>query len=444
MTTSNRLGITEMASTQNGRAATVNEAIAKLEAGATCFAALSIGDNTPAVGPAEGDLYVLGAAPTGVWSGKAKNVAVYYNGAWFFLPPIEGALAYAQDANAYYFYDSSAWSLLAGGGGAGDVVGPASVTDGNPTVFDGTTGKLIKERTFTQFTASLIAMVGDSGSGGTKGLVPAPGTGDAAAVKFLKADGTWAVPAGTGTSFTAASTTEVLTGTDTAKGVTADALAALWEKGADVASSGTTSLGEGGYFHITGTTTITDIDWATAKDGRAAIVIFDGVLTLTHHATTLKLPGNGNITTAAGDRAIFVQDASDNVICVLYLRADGSPLNSTVVRSTATANFTAGYTSTAYNAGTQTTGTLTPDPANGNLQRAVNGGAHTLAPPSVGGGDALTMVIQYTNNGSAGALTTSGFTKKTGDALTTVNGDDFLFHITVINGFSHLNVVAMQ
>jgi hypothetical protein len=41
-------------------------------------------------------------------------------------------------------------------------------------------------------------MVGDSGSGGAAGLVPAPGAGDAAAGKFLKADGTFAVPSGTG------------------------------------------------------------------------------------------------------------------------------------------------------------------------------------------------------------------------------------------------------
>jgi hypothetical protein len=50
----------------------------------------------------------------------------------------------------------------------------------------------------TQATAILNAVVGDSGSGGTKGLVPAPGAGDAAAGKFLKADGTFAVPSGTG------------------------------------------------------------------------------------------------------------------------------------------------------------------------------------------------------------------------------------------------------
>jgi hypothetical protein len=39
---------------------------------------------------------------------------------------------------------------------------------------------------------------GDAGAGGTKGTVPAPATGDAAAGKYLKADGTWAVPAGGG------------------------------------------------------------------------------------------------------------------------------------------------------------------------------------------------------------------------------------------------------
>lgn len=50
--------------------------------------------------------------------------------------------------------------------------------------------------TGTQATAILDAVVGDSGSGGAKGLVPAPGAGDAAAGKFLKADGTFAVPSG--------------------------------------------------------------------------------------------------------------------------------------------------------------------------------------------------------------------------------------------------------
>lgn len=46
--------------------------------------------------------------------------------------------------------------------------------------------------TATQLTAELNAVVGDSGSGGTKGLVPAPGIGAAAANKFLSAAGDFA------------------------------------------------------------------------------------------------------------------------------------------------------------------------------------------------------------------------------------------------------------
>lgn len=56
----------------------------------------------------------------------------------------------------------------------------------------------VEDLTATQATALLNAFVGDSGSGGTKGLVPAPAAGDAAANKFLKADGTFSVPSGAG------------------------------------------------------------------------------------------------------------------------------------------------------------------------------------------------------------------------------------------------------
>lgn len=45
---------------------------------------------------------------------------------------------------------------------------------------------------------SVPVMTGDSGSGGSTGLVPAPPAGSAAAQKFLKADGTYQIPPGTG------------------------------------------------------------------------------------------------------------------------------------------------------------------------------------------------------------------------------------------------------
>lgn len=67
-------------------------------------------------------------------------------------------------------------------------------------------------RTPTQVTADLIAFTGDSGSGGVKGLVPAPAAGDAAASKFLKADGTWAASS-SGSTWTLIGTLATTSGT---------------------------------------------------------------------------------------------------------------------------------------------------------------------------------------------------------------------------------------
>lgn len=101
---------------------------------------------------------------------------------------------------------------------------------------------------------------------------------------------------------------------------------------------------------------------------------------------------------------------------------------------------TAGFKDTVYDNGTQSSGTLTPDAANGNSQKFVNGGAFTLAPPS----DSCTLILQQTNNASAGTITTSGFTVVDGDSLTTTNGDDFLLYITKSGTFSLLTVKALQ
>lgn len=93
--------------------------------------------------------------------------------------------------------------------------------------------------------------------------------------------------------------------------------------GANIASAGTINLdtATGNRVHITGTTTITAV---TLTRGPRTL-IFDGILTLTHHATTNNLPGAANITTAAGDRAIYESDGT-TVYCVAYIRATAAPL----------------------------------------------------------------------------------------------------------------------
>ncbi len=94
-----------------------------------------------------------------------------------------------------------------------------------------------------------------------------------------------------------------------------------WVKGADIASDATINLttATGNGVHVTGTTTITAV---TLGSGMVRLVVFDGILTLTHHATNNNLPGGANITTAAGDRAIYWADGT-TVYCVGYIKANG-------------------------------------------------------------------------------------------------------------------------
>jgi hypothetical protein len=95
---------------------------------------------------------------------------------------------------------------------------------------------------------------------------------------------------------------------------------------------------------------------------------------------------------------------------------------------------------TVYDLGTNTTGTETLDADNGNFQKGVNNGAHTLAPQT----QLSTIVVQYTNDSSAGTLTTSGYDIVTGDTISTTNGDDFFLYSTVNGSFQHLHVTALQ
>lgn len=99
-------------------------------------------------------------------------------------------------------------------------------------------------------------------------------------------------------------------------------------KGTAIASAATIAIGGEKFYHVTGTTTITDIDFTSGVDGAWAWLEFDGALTLTHNATSLNLPGGANIVTLAGDRALVVQDNGDNVHVLAYERADGRSLGS--------------------------------------------------------------------------------------------------------------------
>jgi hypothetical protein len=86
--------------------------------------------------------------------------------------------------------------------------------------------------------------------------------------------------------------------------------------GADIASAATINLetATGHLVDVTGTTTISAI---ALGDGHERAVRFTGALTLTNGAS-LVLPGGANITTAAGDFAVFRGYASGVVRCASY------------------------------------------------------------------------------------------------------------------------------
>ena len=97
------------------------------------------------------------------------------------------------------------------------------------------------------------------------------------------------------------------------------------KKGADIASAATLVLGtDGNYFDVTGTTGISAI---TVAVNRLFRLQFDGALTLTHHATNLDLPGEANITTAAGDSLVGFATAANQVHVLSYTKADGTAVS---------------------------------------------------------------------------------------------------------------------
>lgn len=97
-------------------------------------------------------------------------------------------------------------------------------------------------------------------------------------------------------------------------------------KASDIASAATTDIGAATaeFVDVTGTTTITGL--GTIGAGIVRTVRFTGALTLTHNATSLILPTGANVTTAAGDVAMFRSLGAGNWVCVGYLRKDGSAL----------------------------------------------------------------------------------------------------------------------
>ena len=193
-------------------------------------------------------------------------------------------------------------------------------------------------------------------------------------------------------------------------------LAPVATSGAYSALSGKPTLGP-----LAALSSINNANWS----GTALAAANGGTGVANNAANTLTFSGNYGLTlTLTGTTALTL------------------PTSGTVLGTANSANLGAGYTTTVYDNGTQSSGTLTPSMANGNVQKYTNNGTHTLAPPSITSGQAAHLHIVVTNGASAGAITTSGFTNVSASAYNTTNTKVFDFYIYAENAFSTLTVVA--
>jgi hypothetical protein len=109
-----RLSLPYLAAGQAQKHVTLNESLALLD-GLVQTAVESRATAAQPGSPADGDLYILPASPTGAdWSGKpAGTVMRYEAGAWAELPVSEGCIAWVKDEDVAVFFDGSAWVDLA-------------------------------------------------------------------------------------------------------------------------------------------------------------------------------------------------------------------------------------------------------------------------------------------------------------------------------------------
>lgn len=95
---------------------TVNESLLGLDVLVQC-AVRAMGRNAPPAAPAEGERYVIGAAPTGAWTGQAGKLADWRNGGWAYAQPQPGWRIYDLATDTLLARDSAgAWRAISSGG----------------------------------------------------------------------------------------------------------------------------------------------------------------------------------------------------------------------------------------------------------------------------------------------------------------------------------------
>ncbi|WP_306148897.1 MULTISPECIES: DUF2793 domain-containing protein [unclassified Roseibium] len=108
MSTTARHKLPLIAASQAQKEITHNEALSVLDA-LSHLAVLDRGLTAPPAA-SDGDSYIVASGGTGDWTGQDGNIAHYADGAWMFLVPFIGLIAFISDEGTLAVYTATGWA----------------------------------------------------------------------------------------------------------------------------------------------------------------------------------------------------------------------------------------------------------------------------------------------------------------------------------------------
>lgn len=138
-----RLGLPFLAAGQAQKELSHNEALTLLDMTVQPVV-VAVGANAPPATPVAGQCWIVGAAPTAAWTGRANAIAGWTAGGWRFLEARAGMAAWSTGDAALARFSGSAWvigvvqgtQLILGGDQVVGSRGPAITTPSSGAVID--------------------------------------------------------------------------------------------------------------------------------------------------------------------------------------------------------------------------------------------------------------------------------------------------------------------